>query len=195
MTIIDKLRCKSIFAENENYIIRNLTDNDRQEYIHILKSVSSIPQIYETDGFEDITWKEATASVSALTLVVLRKTDNSIIGDCMIKFQDTETIEIGLDISKVYQNQGIGTEVLRLFIAEIRKRLPEKKIVVRIYSDNVKSQHIIKTLGAIKISEEPSEYDAAMSIMKEIYNETGLSLSENIDLLSENHIDVFVLTY
>lgn len=195
MTIIDKLREKSIFAENGNYIIRNLTDNDRQDYIHILKSVSTIPQIYETDGFEDITWKEATSSISSLTLVVLRKTDHRIIGDCMIKLQDTEAIEIGLDISKEYHNQGMGTEVLRLFVTEIRKRFPEKKIIVRIYSDNVKSQHIIKSLGAMKISEEPSEYDAAMSIMKEIYNKTGLSLSENIDFLSENHIDVFMLTY
>lgn len=195
MTIIDRLRIKLIFAENENYIIRNLTDNDQQDYIHILKSVSTIPQIYEADGFEDITWKEAISSAFSLTLVVLRKSDKSMVGDCMIKISDQENIEIGLDICKVYQNQGIGKEVLRLFVTEIRKRFPKKKIIARIYSDNVKSQHIIKSLGAMKINEEPSEYDAAMSIMKEIYNETGLSLSENIDFLSENHIDVFLLTY
>ena len=47
MTTIDKLRSEPIFAENEDYILRNLKDSDREEYIHTLKGVSSIPQIYE----------------------------------------------------------------------------------------------------------------------------------------------------
>ena len=190
MTIINELRGQSIFAENEDYIIRNLTDNDRNDYIRVLKSVSSIPKIFETDGFEDITWDEAINSNSFISFALVRKLDYRMVGDCMIKHSDTNIIEVGLDIGKVYQNQGIGTAVLRLFTAEIRRRYPEKKIVVRIYSDNDASQHIIKSLDVVKIGEEPSEYDAAMAIMREIYQDTGLPMPEKVYSLSENHIDV-----
>lgn len=193
MTIVEMLRMNPVFAEIEKLTIRNLREEDREEYFHTLKEVSTIPAIYETEGFEDTVWKDAVTSATSVTFAVERKDGHKYVGDCMIKNPDTDMIEVGLDVSKEYQNQGIGSTILRLLVTEIKSRFPEKRIITRVYSDNDKSQRLIHTIRGVKIGEEPSEYDAAMSIMKKMYEEMGISAPEKADSLSSNHIDIFEL--
>ena len=193
MTTIDKLRRDAAFVENEEWLIRNLTDRDKETYIRTLKGVSKIQQIYETEGFKELAWKDALTSDSALTLAVERKSDRVYIGECMIRNPDADCIEIGLDIAVQYQNRGIGTSVLRLLTAEIRRRFPDKKITARIYSDNDQSQRMIKKLGAKKVGEEPAEIAAAMAIMNEISKEMNVEMGKDLILPDGSHIDLFEL--
>ena len=193
MTTIDKLRRDAAFVENEEWLIRNLTDRDKETYIRTLKGVSKIPQIYETEGFKEFAWMDALTSDSALTLAVERKSDHVYVGECMIRNPDTDCIEIGLDIAVQYQNRGIGTSVLRLLTAEIHRRFPDKKITARIYSDNDQSQRMIKKLGAKKVGEEPAEIAAAMAIMNEISKEMNVEMGKDLILPDGSHIDLFEL--
>lgn len=191
MTTIEQLRMESVFSEGEEYVIRNLTENDRLSYFHTLMEVSLIPQIYETEGFQDIAWKDVMTSDSSLIFAVERKCNHSYVGDCMLKIYRSDSFEVGFDVSSEYQNNGIGTEVMRMLINEIKVRFPGKQIIARVYSDNGKSQHILKTLGGRKIGEELSEYEAALAIIGQLNEENIKKASSNTEMLSRNHIDIF----
>ena len=70
MTIIEQLRRESFFSEGKEYVIRNLTEDDRFNYFHTLIEISPIPQIYEIEGFQDIAWKDVMTSASSLIFAV-----------------------------------------------------------------------------------------------------------------------------
>ena len=73
-------------------------------------------------------------------------------------------LELGVDVGTEYQNRGIGTRAMRLLITGIRQRCPGCRLIARIYSDNVKSIHIIRKLGGMKIAEEPGEHKEAAAV-------------------------------
>ena len=191
MTLIELLKRENIFTEGKSIVIRNLTEKDRLNYLHTLKGVSFIPQIFETKGFQDIVWQDVITSVSSITFAVERKHDSAYVGDCMMKVLTNDSFEVGVDVSPEYQNQGIGTEVMILVIAEIRKRFADKRIISRVYSDNDKSQHIIRLLGGIKIGEELSEYSAAVAILNQLDEGIEQKAHSILELLKEKHIDVY----
>ena len=191
MTVIEQLRKKSVFTEGKTYVIRILTENDRDNYFSTLVKVSSIPQIYEEEIFQDITWQDAMTSRSSMIFAVERKSDHMYVGDCMLKQYESDHFEVGLDVSPEYQNQGIGTEVMHMLIKETRRRFPDKRIVARVYSDNEKSKHIIKSLYGKKIGEELSEYDAAVAILRQFDESIERKAKSIVDSFIEKHIDVY----
>lgn len=191
MTIIEQLRRESFFSEGKEYVIRNLTEDDRFNYFHTLIEISPIPQIYEIEGFQDIAWKDVMTSASSLIFAVERKYDHTYVGDCMLKLYGNNSLEVGFDISSEYQNYGIGTEVMRMLIKEIKIRFPGKQIIARAYSGNEKSQHILKTLGWRKIGEEQSEYEAALAIIGQLEEENMKKASRDMEVLNRDHIDIF----
>ena len=191
MTIIEQLRKELVFSDGKEFVIRNLTEKDRFSYFHTLMEVSLIPQIYETEGFQDIAWKDVMTSDSSLIFAVERKCDHTYVGDCMLKLYGSDSVEVGFDVSTEYQNYGIGTEVMRMLLKEIKVRFQGKRIIARVYSDNEKSQHILKTLGGRKIGEELSEYEAALAIIGQLNEENMKKASSNTEMLGTTHIDIY----
>lgn len=86
----------------------------------------------------------------------------------MLKLYGRDSLEVGFDVSSDYHNYGIGTKIMSMLLKKIKVRFPGKRIIARVYSDNDKSQHIVKTLGGRKIGEELSEYEATLTIIKQL---------------------------
>ena len=93
-----------------------------------------------------------------------KKNRTVYVGECMVKNPEPFILELGVDVGSEYQNRGIGTRAMRLLITGIRQRCPGCRLIARIYSDNVKSIHIIRKLGGMKIAEEPGEHKEAAAV-------------------------------
>ena len=163
MTIIDKLNKNDVIEEDECLKLRKLKPEDRADFFRVLKQVSPVPEIFNLDGFEDLLWKETISSNTETTLAIEKK-GSAYVGECMVKNPEPGILELGVDVGIEYQNRGIGTRAMRLLITGIRQRCPGCRLIARIYSDNVKSIHIIRKLGGMKIAEEPGEYKEAAAV-------------------------------
>ena len=163
MTIIDKLNKNDVIEEDECLKLRKLKPEDRADFFRVLKQVSPVPEIFNLDGFEDLLWKETISSNTETTLAIEKK-GSAYVGECMVKNPEPGILELGVDVGTEYQNRGIGTRAMRLLITGIRQRCPGCRLIARIYSDNVKSIHIIRKLGGMKIAEEPGEHKEAAAV-------------------------------
>ena len=163
MTIIEKLNKNDVIEEDECLKLRKLKPEDRADFFRVLKQVSPVPEIFNLDGFEDLLWKETISSNTETTLAIEKK-GSAYVGECMVKNPEPGILELGVDVGTEYQNRGIGTRAMRLLITGIRQRCPGCRLIARIYSDNVKSIHIIRKLGGMKIAEEPGEHKEAAAV-------------------------------
>ena len=163
MTIIEKLNKNDVIEEDECLKLRKLKPEDRADFFRVLKQVSPVPEIFNLDGFEDLLWKETLSSNTEMTLAIEKK-EPAYVGECMVKNPEPGILELGVDVGTEYQNRGIGTRAMRLLITGIRQRCPGCRLIARIYSDNVKSIHIIRKLGGMKIAEEPGEHKEAAAV-------------------------------
>jgi len=163
MTIIDKLNKNDVIEEDECLKLRKLKPEDRADFFRVLKQVSPVPEIFNLDGFEDLLWKETISSNTEMTLAIEKK-GSAYVGECMVKNPEPGILELGVDVGTEYQKRGIGTRAMRLLITGIRQRCPGCRLIARIYSDNVKSIHIIRKLGGMKIAEEPGEHKEAAAV-------------------------------
>lgn len=71
---------------------------------------------------------------------------------------DTEMPELGIQLLRKYQGQGIGTRVINLFVNRLKTIIQVEFLSIRIRSNN----HISQKMGAIKIGEEGKEYAELM---------------------------------
>ena len=163
MKIIEKLNKNDVFEEDECLKLRKLKPEDRADFFRVLKQVSPVPEIFNLDGFEDLLWKETISSNTEMTLAIEKK-GSAYVGECMVKNPEPGILELGVDVGTEYQKKGIGTRAMRLLITGIRQRCPGCRLIARIYSDNVKSIHIIRKLGGMKIAEEPGEHKEAAAV-------------------------------
>ena len=186
---------KPVFAENETYKIRRLKDSDRTSLFSLLRETSPIGQVFEIEGVEDLYWEMINASDSSITYAVIRQTDQSFLGQIVLKSHpEDDAIEAGLDIMQKFQNHGIGSEVLKLVIGTLQKRFPETGIIAKAYSDNERSIHLIRILGGVKVAEEPGEYDAAAAIQELLQQIPGMEADTDPEQLKQKRIEVYEFT-
>ncbi len=71
------------------------------------------------------------------------------------RISEEKTAEIGINIcKKVYQNHGLGKQVLSLFIGALLSDFGVRKITVDPNLENVRAQHVYEQLGFRKIAVE-----------------------------------------
>ena len=184
-----------VFAKNGTYKIRTLKDTDRTALFSLLRETSPIGQVFEIEGVEDLYWEMINASDNSITYAVIRQTDQSFLGQVVLKSHPEENaIETGLDIMQKFQNHGIGSEVLKLVIGTLQKRFPETGIIAKAYSDNERSIHLIRILGGVKVAEEPGEYDAATAIQELLQQIPGMEADTDPEQLKQKRIEVYEFT-
>ena len=93
-------------------------------------------------------------------------------GDVVLTQLNSKTPELGIQLLRKYQGQGIGTQVIKLFINQLKDVLQIEYFLIRICSDNEISQRMFEKIGAVKIGEEGKEYaDLMHKIMKDMGRE------------------------
>ena len=152
-----------------------------------------IPELFEMDFYEEAAWNVALRPDESLTVPIIRKGDRAYLGQVVLKQIDHRAIEIGLDLKRAHQNQGIGTAVMTLLLSEIHRKYPEEVVIARVYSDNTRSIHLIKKVGGVKLSEMPTEYETVKAEMEQLMEEAGIEVQKLPAEDREKHIDIFRL--
>lgn len=156
-------------VQDENYILREQLLEDKGDYYNLCKETSLLAKRMSQTAFKDFFEKqwEQRSEENAIYVSVILKTTKKYVGNIVLRELESTTPEVGIDIVEKYQRQGIAYDTLQLFLRRIKNICRIKYFLVRIYSDNEPSKKLFQKLGAVKIGNEPSEYQVFLDQMKE----------------------------
>ena len=156
------MNIKENAIENDTFLIRQIASADKANFMRIHIENSQLARAYEEKKFYEYVWDTSVNSDDEINMMIIKKMPEKHVGNCSFQKLDTDTIEIGMDIDKSFQNQGIGTAVLLSLIDYLRKNEPDKRHVIKTKSTNLPCQKMIVKAGGIKIGEERTEFVTVM---------------------------------
>lgn len=120
------------------------------------------PQNQRMMGFIDNTfddtdidrWKESVEkSTSQIMYNIILTPSKQLIGMCsMTLLPDNLTGELEILIGeKKYRNQGLGTVAIQLLLNDCFERLDLKKVIVKVYADNIAAIKCYKKIGFCQV--------------------------------------------
>ena len=150
------LQKNGFFAENEKFILQAPSEKYKEDYLSLCLETSIMPNAYKEENFRELSWKDVYGE--DLYLFIIDKNTGEFCGNLMLKHLEEDTPEIGIDLLKRFQNQGIGYQMVKLLMETANRIQPVKYFLVRIYSDNLRSQNLFRKFGAVPIGTEESHY-------------------------------------
>lgn len=177
---------KGILAQNSKFILRRLGPEDKEAYLNLYKENSVVAKAMateETEYMEKYVWNQI-AKEEAIYVSIISKDMGNYLGNIVLRDLSSRTPEIGIEILKQFQRQGIAFDTLKLFMRKVARICPIDYYFVRIYSDNQQSQGLFHKLGAVQIGSEPSECQAFIDNLKKTMGE------QEYDELMRKHSDV-----
>lgn len=106
------------------------------------------------EEYKEILLKETTLE-SGAQFAVVRKADQTLLGDVFIKKEDA-IFWIGYTISPSFKRQGYAYEITQAMIAWIQQQ-GDYKIMAGVTPENHASVQLLEKLGFIKVDEENGE--------------------------------------
>ena len=193
----DFFQADGLFVQNDKYILRALTEVDKENYLKlyrensIVANVSSEMSDVDYDEFAEFVWEKIPEDDSIIVSVFSKKC-NLYVGSITMQHPFSDTPEIGIDVLRRYQRQGIAYETISMFAKRILELKNVEYFLVRIYSDNIASTKLFEKLGALRIGHERSEFGAVLAQMKEKmkneYEDLLICNSDVEDIANENYI-------
>lgn len=168
----DFFQADGLFVQNDKYILRALTEDDKENYLKLYRENSIIAKVssemsdVDYDEFVEFVWEKIPEDDSIIVSVFL-KDGNLYVGSITIQHPFSDIPEIGIDVLRRYQRQGIAYETIPMFAKRILELKNIEYFLVRIYSDNIASTELFVKLGALRIGHESSELGAVLAQMKE----------------------------
>lgn len=161
-----------VFAEDEKFVLSRYESVDQDLYLKAWSETFANTQVYTDENFKQKSWEDVLSNTNKLQLKVIDKLTLEYVGEVMLMELDTAQPEIGIQLLRKYHSQGIGTQVINLFVDKLKSVLQIEYFSIRILSDNYISQKMFEKMGAVKIGEEGKEYAELMyRIMQEIGGE------------------------
>lgn len=159
-----------ICVEDNNFVLKHLTAEDREYYFELYEENSVLKDMNDFHGFMEWNWN-LILEEDSIYVSVFRKVPYQYVGNIVLQNLKSKTPEIGIDICKKYKRQGIASYVLPMFTNKISEIQEIEYFLVRIYSDNYPSICLFKKLGAVEFGNEPSEYRIILNELKEKYDD------------------------
>ncbi len=132
------------------------------------------------------------SDTNKLQLKVVNKYTQQYVGEVLFMKLDEEMPELGIQLLKKYQGQGIGTQIMNLFVNQLYSIIENEAFYVRIRSDNFVSQRMFEKIGAVKTGEEGKEY---AELMCKFMQEMGKENFEEIIELDFESTQVYTVCY
>ena len=164
---------KTTVINNSNYLVRSVTEADKDLYMRIQQENSEMANAYDEHSFRDYFWETILKSENDIYMMAFLKDGDTFVGNCSLQEVNSDAVELGMDIDKSYQNRGIGTEILGLLIRYVSENLPRKRILIKTKSDNMQCRRMIEKAGGIKVGEEPTGFDRMVDTLLPILEEKG----------------------
>ena len=163
------LKSGEIITLDNKYILKKEAEEDKEAYFNLYKEDSILVEKMPSNMFQDFFNKQwgNRKQENSLYVSIFRKPDAVYLGNIVLKGLESMRPELGIDIVKKYQRKGVAYDTLRMFMRWARRAYNIEYFFVRIYSDNLASFNLFQKLGAIKIGEEPSEFQAVLNQFRE----------------------------
>ena len=167
--------------------IQPVTEEDRADYMSLRVNNSEMSSAYETmPGFEDMEWNEELNSDEDIFFSVRLKIEGIFVASASIQNFKKSTIELGYDVCKEYQNQGIATELLKQLYIEAHRHFKDAEIIIKINKDNDASRRVAEKCGATFIRYDDSFVSKEISDFLSNYNnKDGIEQDKSYSLLSQ----------
>lgn len=177
-----------ILVQSEKYILKTLTEDDKDNYLKLYRENSIVAKTsskmsdVDYDEFAEFVWQKLPED-DAIYVSIYYAADNAYVGNITMQHLTSDTPEVGIDVLKQYQRQGIAQDTIPMFTRRILEFKKVEFFLVRIYSDNVASTKLFEKLGAERSGCELSEFGAILVRMKEkLKNEYDELLTRNPDI-------------
>lgn len=165
--------------ENERFLIRPVTAADEDQFMRIHQENSEMKNAYKDDHFRKSFWEKSLHSEDDIYMMIYYKEDSQHIGNCSFQNVNKKIIEIGIDIEKTKQSQGLGTGVLLLLVEYLKNNAPDQGHQIKTKSNNIPCQRMIEKAGGTRIGVEATEFDRIMDGMILTLEKCGMT--EQID--------------
>ena len=175
--------------ENERLLIRPVTTVDEEQFMRIQQENSEMRNAFKDEHFRESFWEKSLNSEDDIYMMIYLKKDSQHIGNCSFQNVNTQTIEIGIDIDKTMQNQGLGTGVLMLLVEYLKTNASGQRFQIKTKSNNFPCQRMIEKAGGTKIGKEATEFDRVMDRMIPTLEQYGMveQINETRKLLDRNN--------
>ena len=187
----------NIFAEDNDYLLKGLQEDDKEDYMNLLISVSEITKAYKNSDFYEFTWEKTLNDAENLYLCIYLKETGAFIGKVMIKEPRGDRPEIGVDIVEEYRRRRTAFSAVSLAIARLKELTGTRLVEFKAYEDNVPSINLIKKLGAVQTGDEDGEFAVFMRNITKVINDYELEESKivNVDSFSDKELERRILVF
>lgn len=162
---------RKIFAINEDFIICNISDEDRSDYVELHRQLKGEHSLYLNPRSKDMMWEQILNNAGTVFSVFTAKWEYC--GSIELQHCDSNTPEIGIDLLENKRNQGITPKAIRLFTEKVYETRQVDYFLIRISSKNLHSQHVFEKMGAVKIGEEETGFLRIVEIFGETVERMG----------------------
>ena len=90
------------------------------------------------------------ANVPSKRLLFLIRVDGKPVGYCQAYNFDGNTVEVGFVVHPDYQGSGYGSTMVDMLVEEVKKRMPEKRMVLEVKASNLMAIGLYERHGFVK---------------------------------------------
>lgn len=158
--------------ETERLHIRSLVESDKDTYMSLRINNSNFASVYSLEpNLVDDVWECEFYGEEDIYLAVTLKANDKMIASASIQCYKDKNIELGYDVNKEYQKQGIASEILTGLVAEAHRIFKAARIFVRVDRDNMASRRVAEKCGGMLV--ETDDFQSIDSIIAMIKEHTG----------------------
>ena len=161
-----------LYDENEEFLLIEPNDTYKDAYFDLCKETYVMKDKLDDEEYRRLGW--GILFKVGIVLFVIEKGTNNLCGYVELKHIDSEHPEIGIELFKKYQRQGIGYKAIKLMLSKAQQIHPVSSYKIRIYYDNISSQKLFEKLGAVKVGEEEGKMTQFMREAKEVLSGKAL---------------------
>ena len=168
------LKMKNLAIKTERLFIRTMSPDDYETVSGLLKEGEIASRFRDDRAFLESliqgVWLDINKAENYNALIFLLGTDILCGKICLQRLSDPYP-ELGIELLKAYQNQGIGPEAIVPFLNTCSKMLGIQRVLVRIWKENTHSIHVFEKLGAIADGVQPYFSQAMLEYMTKSFDE------------------------
>lgn len=175
---------RKIFASDEDFIICNISEADRSDYVELHRQLNGEASLYLNPISKDMMWEQLLDNADSVFSLFTRKGDYC--GSIELQQPNSNTPEIGIDLLEEKRNQGIAPKAVRLFARRVYEIRKVDYFLIRISSNNHHSKHVFEKMGAVKIGEEETDFSRFVEKFRKTAEEDGQDLEKFRHLFGES---------
>ena len=175
---------RKIFASDEDFIICNISEADRSDYVELHRQLNGEASLYLNPISKDMMWEQLLDNADSVFSLFTRKGDYC--GSIELQQPNSNTPEIGIDLLEEKRNQGIAPKAVRLFARRVYEIRKVDYFLIRISSNNHHSKHVFEKMGAVKIGEEETDFSRFVEKFRKTAEEDVQDLEKFRHLFEES---------